>query len=307
MKSSPSPTFPESRSCILSRQSPLTHHIYHLSISQLLAHSQLPLTLPLESLNQARCTGIMGPGTGTLFQLALDLLCKTLAKLDTPLIERVDIPDRALGEGCMLIEDNQCTKSSRCDFLGKDTGRWSVTQESLVLKERFRSVLGFELLLVFADHQGFGLSEEVGSEHLLVLVVGDRVVGFGGEDEVCGDELGALVQQLVEGVLGVGGGLAEEDGAGGVLDEGVAGAGNGLSVGFHGELLQVGGEAVEVLVESAKLKICFIEGSQDLRGNKVGLSTVEIRVPNAQQACNDRNVLLKGCGTEMHIHSMCTL
>ncbi len=140
-----------------------------------------------------------------------------------------------------------------------------------------------------------------------MLVVGDRVVGFGGEDEVCGDELSALVQQLVEGVLGVGGRLAEEDGAGGVLDECVASAGNGLSVGFHGKLLQVGGEAVEVLVKSTELVICLIEGSYDLRGNKVGLSTVEIRVPNAQQACNDRDVLLKGGGTEMHIHSMCTL
>ncbi len=249
----------------------------------------------------------MGPGTSSLFQLALNLLCETLAKLDTPLIEGVDIPDSALRKRCMLIVNNQCTKRSRCDLLGKNTGRWSVPQESLVLKERFRSVLDFELLLVFADHQGFGLSEEVGSEHFLVLVIGDRVVGFSGEDEVCGNKLGALVQQLVEGVLGVGCGLAEEDGTGGVFDECVAGSGNGLPVRFHGELLQVGREAVEVLVKSAELVICIIQESQDLRGNKVGLSTVEIRVPNAQQACNDRDVLLKGGGTEMHIHSMCTL
>ena len=115
------------------------------------------------------------------------------------------------------------------------------------------------------------------------------------------------MQQLVEGVLGISGGLAEEDGARGVLDKGVAGAGDGLSVGFHGELLQVGGEAVEVLVESAELVFVLLRVSQDLRRHEVGLSTVEIRVPNAQQACNDRDVLLKGSSTEMHIHSMCTL
>jgi hypothetical protein len=84
----------------------------------------------------------------------------------------------------------------------------------------------------------------------LVLVVVDRVVGFGGEDEISGDELGALVEELVEGVLGVGGGFTEEDGASGVLDEVVCGAGDCLAVGFHGELLEVGGEAVEVLVKS---------------------------------------------------------
>jgi hypothetical protein len=94
------------------------------------------------------------------------------------------------------------------------------------------------------------LGEEVGGQHLLVLVVVDRVVGFGGEDEIGGDELGALVEELVEGVLSVGGGFAKKDWAGSVLDEVVCGPGDCLAVGFHGELLQVGGEAVEVLVKS---------------------------------------------------------
>jgi hypothetical protein len=38
-------------------------------------------------------------------------------------------------------------------------------------------------------------------------------VGLGGEDEVGGDQLGALVEELEEGVLRVGAGLAEDDGA----------------------------------------------------------------------------------------------
>jgi len=109
---------------------------------------------------------------------------------------------------------------------------------------------GFELSLVLSDHEGFSLREEVTRQHLLVLVVVDGVVGLGGKDEVRGDEFGALVEELVEGVLGVSGGFAEEDGARGVFDEGVGAAGDGFAVGFHGELLEVGGEAVEVLVES---------------------------------------------------------
>jgi len=54
-------------------------------------------------------------------------------------------------------------------------------------------------------------------------------------------------------VLGVSGGLAEENRASGVFDEAVAGAGDGFAVGFHGELLQVGGETMEILVESETL------------------------------------------------------
>lgn len=66
-----------------------------------------------------------------------------------------------------------------------------------------------------------------------MFVVIDWVVGFGCEDEIRGDEFCALVKELVEGMLGVGGGFAEEDRAGGVFDEVVCGAGYRFSVGFH--------------------------------------------------------------------------
>jgi len=46
-----------------------------------------------------------------------------------------------------------------------------------------------------------------------VEVVGDGVVGLGRQNEVGGDELGALVDELEEGVLGVGARLAKQDGA----------------------------------------------------------------------------------------------
>jgi hypothetical protein len=46
-----------------------------------------------------------------------------------------------------------------------------------------------------------------------VQVVGDGVVRLSSQDEVGGDELGALVDKLEEGVLGVGARLTEQDGA----------------------------------------------------------------------------------------------
>jgi hypothetical protein len=85
-----------------------------------------------------------------------------------------------------------------------------------------------------------------------VLVLLDGVVALRSQDEVSGDELRALVEKLVERVLCVGGGLAEYDGTSGVLDV-VAAAGDGLSVRLHGQLLEVGGEAVQVLVETSSL------------------------------------------------------
>jgi hypothetical protein len=84
---------------------------------------------------------------------------------------------------------------------------------------------------------------------LLVLIVLDRVVALSGQDEVGGDELGALVEQLVEGVLSVGRWLTEEDGSGGVLDV-ISTASDGLSIRLHGQLLEVSREPVEVLIEA---------------------------------------------------------
>ena len=139
-----------------------------------------------------------------------------------------------------------------------------------------------------------------------MLIVGDWVVRFGGEDEVGWDELGTLVQELVEGVLCVGCGFTEEDWAGGIFHHLVI-AGDGFSVGFHGELLEVGWEAVEVLVESRFCKQNEIRrADKNLRGNQVSLSTKHIRVVNTQKASNDWDILLQRSGSEVHIHSMCT-
>src|SRR6185369_13880884 len=40
-------------------------------------------------------------------ELRQDALSKDLAELDTPLIERVDLPDHALGEDAVLVESDE--------------------------------------------------------------------------------------------------------------------------------------------------------------------------------------------------------
>ncbi len=60
------------------------------------------------------------------------------------------------------------------------------------------------------------------------------------------------MQELVERVLGIGCWLTKENGPSGVFDKVVCGARNGFAIRFHGELLEVGGETVEVLVKSGR-------------------------------------------------------
>jgi len=201
-------------------------------------------------------------------KLSLDLLGQRLAELNTPLVEAVDIPDSALGESEVLVVNDQGTKRGGSDLVSQNGRSGSVAQESLMGHEVVRSTLGLDLVRGLADHQGLSLGEEVGSKHpthvsymirwkirsyiLLVLVVLNRVMALCSQDEVGRDELGALVEQLVERVLSIGSRLTEQDGTGRVFDV-VATAGDCLSVRLHGQLLEVSREPVHVLVEAESL------------------------------------------------------
>lgn len=143
-----------------------------------------------------------------------NLLGQRLAQLDAPLVKRVDVPDGALRERKVLVVDNQRAQLRRPNLPADEDARGRpVAEEDLVGDQVGGGALGADLVGRLADHEGLGLGEVVGGQHALVEVGGDGVVGLCGEDEVGGDELGALVDELEEGVLGVGAGLAEEDGA----------------------------------------------------------------------------------------------
>src|SRR6516162_10209788 len=53
------------------------------------------------------------PGLGLALKLGDDPLRQDLAELDAPLIERIDVPDRALGEHAVLIERDQLAQCRR--------------------------------------------------------------------------------------------------------------------------------------------------------------------------------------------------
>ena len=92
----------------------------------------------------------------------------------------------------------------------------AVALEDAVRHQPVGRALGLDLLGRLAEGQRLGLREDVGHEQ--IVMVAERVERLGEADEVAGDELRALVDELVEGVLAVRAGLAPEDGAGLVGD-----------------------------------------------------------------------------------------
>src|SRR6266511_1943356 len=122
------------------------------------------------------------------------------------------------------------------------------------------------------------------------MMVPDRVVGFHGGDEVARNELGALMDELIEGMLPVGARLTPDDGAGRDVYR-LAVTVDVLAVALHVALLKVGGETVHVLV---------------IRQNRLRLGAKEIVVPDTEQAHSGRQVLLQRRGPEVFVHVVAT-
>jgi hypothetical protein len=143
------------------------------------------------------------------------------------LTEGVDSPNDTLDEDFVLVKSDQgachndqsgyCrnekrnrtkhTESSGCQQWEDDAVAWPVALEDLALDQRLASIwsqLLPNLLLGLSEGQSLGLSEEVGEEDTVVEGVTDRVEGGGRGDEIGGDQLGSLVNELVERVLTVG-------------------------------------------------------------------------------------------------------
>ena len=113
--------------------------------------------------------------------------------------------------------------------------------------------------------------------------VAQIVGGLGEPDEVGRDQPGALMDQLVEGVLAVGSRLAPEDFAG-VVRHWRAVSAHGLAVGLHRQLLQIGGETGQVV---------------RIGQYRTGFRAEELVVPEPDQAEQHRRVGLQRRGAEM--------
>lgn len=119
------------------------------------------------------------------------------------------------------------------------------------------------LFLRLAHHQRLGLGEEVRQQQFVVYTVADGVVRLRGSYEIARYQARTLVDELIEGVLAVGAGLAPHDRTRLVVD-GPARSRDVLAVALHVALLEIRGEPVQVLV---------------VRQEAVGFRSVKISVP----------------------------
>src|SRR5271156_1461592 len=146
------------------------------------------------------------------------------------------------------------------------------------------SALRFDLLRRFAESERFGLGENVGQKN--VVMMAERIQRFVEGNKIAGDEFRSLMDELVEGMLAVSAGLAPVDWAGLIVDLS-ARQRDVLTVALHGELLEIGREAFQVL----------------LVGKNAGsLGAEKIVVPNGEEAHEHGEILIEGRGAEMLIH-----
>ena len=208
-----------------------------------------------------------------------DLLGKLLAQLDAPLVVGVDAPDRALDKRDVLVQGDELAERKRGQRVAEDRGRRTVALKAAGRDDLLGRALGTHLIGRLTKGERLGLGQEVAQEQLVhvLTAVGRRVGGIGKGDEIGRDHHGTLVQQLVEGVLTIGTGLAPED-LTSIGGHSAAVPADMLAVGLHGELLQVGREAVQVLA---------------VRKHGMALGTEEVDVPDVEQAHQRDGVVLE--------------
>mmetsp|Transcript_17835 Transcript_17835/g.42034 ORF Transcript_17835/g.42034 Transcript_17835/m.42034 type:complete len:298 (+) Transcript_17835:1005-1898(+) len=230
-------------------------------------------------------------------QLWLNRFGQLFPELHSPLVEGVDAPDGTLHEYLVLVHGDQATERSRGEAVEHDAVGGAVALEHLVRQQgsnlcrrqpsglEFTPSLGLSLPL----HQRLCLRQKVGEKNGVVrerLFCLDSRLGVHRREEVAGDQLSALVNQLVKSMLAVRSWLTPNDRAGRGAD-GLPLPGDSLSVALHVPLLQVCREAMQALV---------------IRQNCLRLGAKEVVVPDAKHSQDHRQILVHRRSAEVLVH-----
>ena len=218
------------------------------------------------------------------FEFWNDSLRQCLTKFDSPLVERIDVPDSSLGEDRVLVEGDELAQDFRCELLGENRIRRTVALEDAVGHKPIRRAFSFDLLRRFAESQSLGLREDIRQQH--VVVPADRIQCFGKTDKVARDQPRALMDQLIERMLTVGPRLAPVDGAGIVIDRRPFER-DMFTVALHGQLLQICRKPLQVLLVGQN-------------GNR--LCAEEVVVPDGEQSHQHRQVAFERSAAEVFVY-----
>ena len=85
------------------------------------------------------------------FEFGDNPLRQLLAQFDTPLVKRVDVPDRSLRKNTMLVESDQLTKSFGVEQISQNCVRWAIALEDSVGNKPVLRAFRFHLLRCLSE------------------------------------------------------------------------------------------------------------------------------------------------------------
>src|SRR5580658_2745248 len=182
---------------------------------------------------------------GGTFDFRNDALRQKFAEFHAPLVERINVPDRALGEDAVLVKRNELAERFGRELVQKNYVGWPIAFEDAMRDEPVRRAFFFHLLGRLAEGESFGLREHICEQH--VVVATDWIERLRERDEVARNEFSSLMDQLVERMLAVGSRLAPTNRAGLVVHVSAVER-DVLAVALHCQLLQIRREALQVLL-----------------------------------------------------------
>src|SRR5215475_2508101 len=189
----------------------------------------------------------------------------------------------------MLVERHELAERCWRELLGEEGVRRAIALEHAVRHQPLWCALGLDCLGCLAEGQRLSLGEDVCQEY--VVVPTERIERLDKGDEVTRDEAGALMDQLVEGVLAIGARLTPVDGASLVVDRAAIEC-DVFAIALHGKLLQIRREALQVLL---------------IWQDRYGLGAKEVVVPYAQEPQEHWQVTLEGGSAEVLVHLVKTV
>src|SRR6202158_4954530 len=128
----------------------------------------------------------------------------------------------------MLVERDQRAQRLGCEALGEDeVGRTVAFKYPMRHKPLGRS-LRFHLFWILAESQGLSLGAHVCDQH--VMMRADGIQGLTECDEITGNELRALVNHLIKGMLAIG------PNGGGLMRHSLSLDRDLLAIALHGQL-----------------------------------------------------------------------
>src|SRR5437763_1800279 len=130
------------------------------------------------------------------FQFRNDPLGEHLTELNSPLIERINVPNRTLGENRVFVKSNEPAERSGGEPLGKDGVGRTISFKYAMRDQPFRRAFGPDFIGCLSKSEGFGLGKDVG--HQNIMMPADWVESLGEGDKIAGNQAGSLMDQLIK-------------------------------------------------------------------------------------------------------------